>query len=148
MPTYPSPKPTLTLTSHLGQNDGLGVGQLGSFPETLIDPALGGYIPVHYFSRLPPILMCGWVSPLPSMQDLPLISLCRRWNQALVMSIGKTVLKSRLVLSLCLCTRLWVRTMISMLKKPLSICKSGWKENWNAMVSSRTRILTLLCRHY
>ena len=26
MPTYPSPKPTLTFTSHLGQNVGLGVG--------------------------------------------------------------------------------------------------------------------------
>ena len=24
LPTYPSPKPTLTLTSHLGQNVGLG----------------------------------------------------------------------------------------------------------------------------
>ena len=28
----PSPKPTLTLTSHLGQNVGLGKGQVGSFP--------------------------------------------------------------------------------------------------------------------
>ena len=28
--TYPSPKPTLTLTSHLGQNVGLGEGQVGS----------------------------------------------------------------------------------------------------------------------
>ena len=26
LPTYPSPKLTLTLTSHLGQNDGLGEG--------------------------------------------------------------------------------------------------------------------------
>ena len=26
LPTYPSPKPTLTLTSHLGQNVGLGEG--------------------------------------------------------------------------------------------------------------------------
>ena len=26
LPTYPSPKPTLTLTSHLGQNIGLGEG--------------------------------------------------------------------------------------------------------------------------
>ena len=26
VPTYPSPKPTLTLTSHLGQNIGLGEG--------------------------------------------------------------------------------------------------------------------------
>ena len=27
LPTYPSLKLTLTLTSHLGQNDGLGEGQ-------------------------------------------------------------------------------------------------------------------------
>ena len=27
LPTYPSPKPTLTLTSHLGQNIGLGEGK-------------------------------------------------------------------------------------------------------------------------
>ena len=26
LPSYPSPKPTLTLTSHLGQNVGLGEG--------------------------------------------------------------------------------------------------------------------------
>ena len=26
LPTYPSPKPTLTLTSHLGQNVGVGEG--------------------------------------------------------------------------------------------------------------------------
>ena len=31
---YPSPKLTLTLTSYLGQNDGLGKGQVGSLPET------------------------------------------------------------------------------------------------------------------
>ena len=34
LPTYPSPKSTLTLTSHLGQNVGLGEGQVGSFPKT------------------------------------------------------------------------------------------------------------------
>ena len=34
LPTYPSPKSTLTLTSHLGQNVGLGEGSVGSFPET------------------------------------------------------------------------------------------------------------------
>ena len=34
LPTYPSPKLTLTLTSRSGQNDGLGEGQVGSFPET------------------------------------------------------------------------------------------------------------------
>ena len=31
LPTDPSPKPTLTLTSHLGQN--AGSGEVGSFPE-------------------------------------------------------------------------------------------------------------------
>ena len=36
--TYPSPKLTLTLTSRLGQNDCLGEGQVGSFPESKIDP--------------------------------------------------------------------------------------------------------------
>ena len=34
LPTYPSPKPTLSLTSHLGQNVGLGEGKVGSFPGT------------------------------------------------------------------------------------------------------------------
>ena len=34
LPTNPSPKPTLTLTSHLGQNVGLGEGWVCSFPET------------------------------------------------------------------------------------------------------------------
>ena len=39
LPTYPSHKPTLTLTSHLGQNVGLGEGYVGSFPETYNHPA-------------------------------------------------------------------------------------------------------------
>ena len=34
VPINPSPKPTLTLTSRLGQNVGLREGQVGSFPET------------------------------------------------------------------------------------------------------------------
>ena len=34
LPTYPSPKPKLTLTSHLGQNVGSREGQVGSFPKT------------------------------------------------------------------------------------------------------------------
>ena len=40
LPTYPSPKPTLTLTSHFGQNVGLRAKswlreeKVGSFPET------------------------------------------------------------------------------------------------------------------
>ena len=33
--TYPSPKPTLTLTSHLGQNVGLGEGYVGRCYENL-----------------------------------------------------------------------------------------------------------------
>ena len=33
LPTYPSPKLTLTLNSYFGQYDGLGKGWLGSFPE-------------------------------------------------------------------------------------------------------------------
>jgi len=38
LPTYPSPKSTLNLTSHLGQNVGLGEGQVGSSPDTYNDP--------------------------------------------------------------------------------------------------------------
>ena len=38
VPTYPFPKPTLTLTSHLGQNVGLGEGYVGSFLETYYEP--------------------------------------------------------------------------------------------------------------
>ena len=34
LPTYSSPKPTLTLTSHLGKNVGLGEGYVGSFSMT------------------------------------------------------------------------------------------------------------------
>ena len=34
LPTYPCPKPTLTLTPCLGQNVGLGEGWVSSFPET------------------------------------------------------------------------------------------------------------------
>jgi len=37
LPTYPSPKPTLTLTSHLGQNVGVGE-EVGSFSETYPSP--------------------------------------------------------------------------------------------------------------
>ena len=35
-PPPPQPKPTLSLSSHLGQNVGLGEGWVGSFPETQI----------------------------------------------------------------------------------------------------------------
>ena len=34
LPTYPSPKPTLTLSSYLGQNVDLGERWVGSFTET------------------------------------------------------------------------------------------------------------------
>ena len=34
LPTHPTPEPTSTITFHLGQNDGLGEGKVGSFPET------------------------------------------------------------------------------------------------------------------
>ena len=36
--TYPSPKPTLTLSSHLRKNIGLGEGKVDSFPETFNNP--------------------------------------------------------------------------------------------------------------
>ena len=40
LPTYLSPKPTLTLSSHLGQNVGLGERYVGSFPEMYNNPNL------------------------------------------------------------------------------------------------------------
>ena len=38
LPTYPSLKPTLTLSSHLGQKVGLGDESVSSFPEMYYDP--------------------------------------------------------------------------------------------------------------
>ena len=38
LPTYPSLKPTLTLSSHLGQKVGLGDRSVSSFPEMYYDP--------------------------------------------------------------------------------------------------------------
>ena len=38
LPTYPSPKPISAIASHLGQNVGLGEGQVVSYPETYNDP--------------------------------------------------------------------------------------------------------------
>ena len=38
LPGYPSPKQTLTLTSHLGQNVDLGKEWVGRFQETCKDP--------------------------------------------------------------------------------------------------------------
>ena len=43
LPTYPSPKPTLTLPSHLGQNVGLGEGKVGSFPDKYNDSEFLGF---------------------------------------------------------------------------------------------------------
>ena len=40
--TYPASKPTLTLTSHSGQNVGLGAVWVGFFPEMYNDPVLCG----------------------------------------------------------------------------------------------------------
>ena len=38
LPTYPSPKPTLTLSCHPLTVVGLGEGLVGSCPDTVIDP--------------------------------------------------------------------------------------------------------------
>ena len=48
MPIYPSPKQTLTLTSHLGQNVGLGERQVGSFPDLI---NVSGFLVVCSLSR-------------------------------------------------------------------------------------------------
>ena len=45
LPTYPSPKPTLTLPSHLGKNVGLGEGRVGSFPEKYDEQSFLGSVP-------------------------------------------------------------------------------------------------------
>ena len=45
LPTYPSPKLTLTRTSHLGQNIGLGEGWVVSFAETYNNAKLEGMSP-------------------------------------------------------------------------------------------------------
>ena len=50
LPTYPSPKPTLTVTSHFGQNVGLGEGRVSSFPKTYDDPHLQGTGKTFIFS--------------------------------------------------------------------------------------------------
>ena len=59
-----------------------------------------------------------------------------------------------LVLGSYLVTRIWVRSMIGLLKMPLSICQWRWKEIWNAFLvihwvhcgGPRTRISVLLPR--
>ena len=59
LPTYPSPKPTLSLTSHLGQNVGLGEGYVSSFPKTKIDPknlCRESSVRSHHINRLEGLL--------------------------------------------------------------------------------------------
>ena len=60
-----------------------------------------------------------------------------------------------LVLGPNLCTRIWVRAMTGLLKKPLSFCESGWKDFRNVRPITRwvrwgprTRISALLLRRY
>ena len=60
-----------------------------------------------------------------------------------------------LVLGPHLCTRIWAHTMTGLLKKPLSICRSVWKEIQNALPlicwfhwGHRTLISVLLHKHY
>ena len=68
-----------------------------------------------------------------------LYSLLGRRNWTLVKSLYETAPKS-LFWALHLCTQIWVRTMIALLKKKqnktktTSICQSGWKEIWNAFL--------------
>ena len=59
--------------------------------------------------------------------------LCHIWEEA----SGWVNLQSSTeihVLGLHLCTRIWVCTMTGMLKKPLSICQSDWREIKNAFL--------------
>ena len=60
-----------------------------------------------------------------------------------------------LVLGPNLCTRIWVRAMIGLLKQPLSFCQSGWKDFRNVLPITRwvrwglrTRISALLRRRF
>ena len=66
---------------------------------------------------------------LSSIADstLSMVNLHHRRNSTLVNSVCETAL------GLHLCTRIWVRAMIGLLKKPLSICQSRRKEIWNAL---------------
>ena len=47
--------------------------------------------------------------------------LVRQWNSPEILVLGHH-----------LCTRIWVHTMIGLLKMTLLICQSGWREIWNA----------------
>ena len=66
---------------------------------------------------------------LSSISDstLSMVNLHHRRNSTLVNSVCETAL------GLHLCTRIWVRAMIGLLKKPLSICQSRRKEIWNPL---------------
>ena len=66
------------------------------------------------------------------------------WNSAKILFLGPHV-----------CTRIWVCAIIGLLKKPWSICQSGWRGIWNVFLvicwvhwGPRTRILVLLLRRY
>ena len=61
-------------------------------------------------------------------------SLRNRRNWIMVKSFFKTAPKSSFWAP-HLYTKNWVLSMIGLLKKPLSICQSGWKEIWNALES-------------
>ena len=77
-------------------------------------------------------------------------------NQALRWSACQVRLRNIpkiLVLGPYLCTRIWMCVMICLLKMPLSICQSRWKEIQNTLLvifwvcwEPRTRILVLLYR--
>ena len=49
LPSYPSPKPTLTFASHLGKKGCLREGFVGSFPETYNDPLVKAFTKGRYF---------------------------------------------------------------------------------------------------
>ena len=59
LPTYPSPNPTLILTSHFGQNVGLGEGWVGSFPETLNDSLYLSRSLLMWYDHLSEV--CNWL---------------------------------------------------------------------------------------
>ena len=74
---------------------------------------------------------------------MPLLYLCSSWwiHPLLLLACATDQLNSGevrlqnsaeiLVLGLQLCTRIWVRAMIGVLKMPLLICQSGWREMRN-----------------
>ena len=95
----------------------------------LICPLGTAFLSIIFQDHPLPFTMCGWVSPYPRHWIYDWLA-CATDETKLWFSLSakQWVLKSWLVLGLRLCTRVWVHAMISMLKKPLSICQSGWKE--------------------